>query len=1830
MLAGRGAASVSVSAFGRSLTLGVGFGFNTGQLERARVDRFLALGLAASTPDPAAGLKPPQPAAPVVSGDAALGAAAVLQARLGDLNEPALPADPANPRLIRIETQGLTPGAPRFWAILFEVQARPGSYVLQLLPRDRTTCEGGVCGIPESASTFFAPPRADGAAPYRIEGLASGLRLKRLAPEGGAQEVQDGEDLAFSGGAVVAVEDDRKLTLGELVGQAFLSEEILVDPASGEVERKGEGLLEPPAERILSPARRGGGARAADEAASQAAAADMSALSYRRAEHRAIEERRSAILSAVCESAMALAAGAALDEQDALIWPGRKPPTPEGVVDARDFGLTFLVEPSDPLAPPMEDDLGGLFLPPSGRGPGAATFALRARRNGAGEDAFEDSPVHLLNPPSRFFSAANPRLEGATATQDSGGLALDWDLEPNWREIPLDDAQPSLWDDPEYHLKHYRIQRSFLRGGAVAASAPVMETTVKACSPLRARLEGEDLVWERVRPLAQFVDDFADLPPLWRDALLALGGKTPQAREKAEEAWEILRGAGLVDGAQEEIRIDYLIVPVDSCGTEGVAQPIETRIPKPAPAARPIARAEMRIAFARLPGVAAQGGAKAASNAASLSMRLDDLAFSAANLDEQPQRLPKDGTRYRIRIRAESSTPIGLYGADALGEALNRPGAANFARKRNDDLDVTLVLRWPEASLDDGEAYAREQALEFAPLLPARPEGSPCFHLESRSDFAALLAAFGDEKAAGRTAPRSLRAAVARLDAQGESTVTDWTPLDLTLRVGAVTTDALGRPQPPPIDTVMELFETPLVAGFAPLPAEDLEAKAGKLLIDHPRHDATLKDFLGCGEDESGPRKASVVRLRDGENREATRLSWSAFPAASLADEAAAAELLPPAANSSPAFIAGFDVFEIDMLGVDRMEDHVSGAVEVARVMTLDPRLSRAEPEGIEDFAGVEAWYPSDSLRLERPGAAGRAAWFSPAESLGVWPRPVLRRSLGLGVDDAVLAPLFRKGPPLKLVLRWSDSDQAGGAGTLSSLARLRKAAAGREPGAFLWISDDGEEIPLKGEVGPEILGEAPEAGAGAPLRWTPLRLRRLLYGLIFKADPALEAAYLSGETPESLAPLASLTIEVSAFLREGETAPVETVGFGTALHTPLHAVLADLTEALAWEVGQKTRHRRYRAVLEAEPVSQARTLGALFAERTPESDAYGWAILRSLGLAAGLRLFDMQAGDYLEPVETLRLADAAFGVVLRRYEGSELGAPMAELLLRSGAAQHLASADGGAREADESDERRLRDRLAPLLQISLRPAAEALLGRKAAMRYGCARLEGEPSTDPELRIFAVLSIGARWRNSIVEVMDLSGAFSSERRFLLGRPEAGASRSEPLTPPVILAARRLDRAPGDGGRTGARPGRLLEFALARHVDQTLSEANAAVADALEVEHLAVGFWRGFAHEAWLARLTRLATAEGADWSCDPSPPKLLEFVEPFPLETNPPAFPETPQEVLRIESPPHFYQTKVVAFMAAGTVVSEPVAATAPEGYHELNWPWAPDPPDAPPPDALPPEAAPLWSLAREGGDGAAILSVEWPLLRMADGMSAEDRRRWLPESAKERRVFRLPDPAVGYALATRPSAAETSLLAEISGDFSPEMEISAAPSAAEETEAAAYLLKSVGARLVGLASELRLGEDEVWRLTIRARLAEAGDDVGAAGVRPVSRLIPEALRDLAAWLRKDPDLGWLLGFRLLGAKADEDVEDPENAATAEARILSLPFPPDQEELRRVFAAVDRAAADPETAEAFKAFVLRLAEDQIFGPNRSLCLKATKGFLDAILAPVRRRREEGS
>ncbi|KNH29493.1 hypothetical protein ACS77_02090 [Pseudomonas syringae] len=1893
VLAGRAAVAISIGAFGRSLTLSVGFGFNEGELVdvRRKVERFLALGLTSAVPDPAANLAPPPATLPAKADE--LDKRAKEAATLGQIDK-APEVVPDKPYEIHVadqfEDKTFTPNTPLFWAMLFELPAKPGTYVMQLVPRDATQAfthmeveNNDLATIASTRSTFYGPAGTK----FRFTG-ENASKLKQLrADQKAGREIDLDQNLPIGPDVdtEVALSGNHTLTLGEVLTEAFLTHTVEYDPTKKRITKRDGAVIDiaPETIRIDSPKAR----TRADAEAELAAAADASAkLSVTRALLRGIEEKRSALISAICSSAEQIAREARLEGGN-LVWPARSAPTPDGVIDARDFGLTFVVS-ENASSDGTDDTLSDLFnlseekLPPK-----AVKLKVQlVDASGAPVNDNDEQPIRLFNPPSRFFDRANPRLARFTGRHDSRGVVLDWDLEPGW------EGSANIWHDPEFHLKTYRIQRVFKEGGRPTTKLKPMETTTKAAAPLKPVVEGEVVQWQKLTPPVQFVDDFADLPEDLRPALLRTDSVDPEIQQKAVEAWGKLLNRLNITGNLELV---YTVQAIDIAGHEVVPVPFEIKILPPKAAVPRVAQAELIVDYNELPSAA-----KAATNV-TLALRLDDLLDAKPTDRERPQRLARDGTGYVLRIRREASTPLGIYGVDAVTKALKRPTPDQFEKKLADDVDVELTLTWgSDAPKADDEknsvVFARNRALDEINIVE-RAETRPSFKV-AQGQLKALKNALGIEPVDKGQEPRSVRVAIRRAENK-EINASAWLVVDMRLRIGEPGSDSLGVTLPRPVDTVVETFESPKAVGFAPLAFEDLAGEAGRLLIDYPAPDSTLDRLID--------RPAGALqRLRDGDRRIATRVRWNAVPSGQAV---------------SSSLIGGYDVFEADLTASLTRKDVIDIAEPIARVAALDPLTASGEPSTIEDYGAIEAFYPSETLRLStRQGAARRRAWFSPAESLGVWPEVGIRRSVGLAIADVEVAQLFTRGEPTSVVVRFEGANTQtptlSAAVLLNILEKITK-TSGRTPTNTpslprLVASLTGVNADQPSQLETVFTLESPVAGDPHP-PFSYAELRRVLHGLVIDGSNSEDwwNEPLRDSFAEHRAALHGLSIEIEA--KRGKVS-LGTITQKVDLDTALHPVLADVLDAVRWHVDDVAQlfYRRYEPVIDPAPPTDATTIGQFLDQRPIERDPYGWAILRTLGLAAALRISDTLSGDFLLPDKAIRLLHDAFATILPRYRNGDrellqLGQPFVDLMTRTGGLYTVASFDGGDTASSEKTRTDILDNeLVSLMQIALRPVAEAQVGQASSgARYFAVSLKEKPAegssfnlpiqmrgqdgvidlqflgsglsrstmatfadasskdekkadlierisrgrTAEEQREFTIPAsvmksdrsfalVRVTWPDSeetdwtavlhaatqgscefrevtsprvfesgctsaedcveaferfpelpptaITQLLSAqnSGACASFNCFLtLAKARFGADgvpkldavadldaffvrwpdlmrrffthgpstsrkagtlevpfslalmprplplrskvqddgtmemivvhkdrlarrrryfvrpfgrydnitaawqavhtdkivwagrrslvdsisgsqdgqqplpaidlsdidfyslditvpRSEPLAPPVVLSARRLEVGEG----TEQRPGRLIEFVVSRHQEEVASESNITVADSLQFEHLAFGFYREFRDIAWANVLKSTDGWNG--YSLDLLPeatneksfePKPLSFKEPtslieVPEETRlrkslPERLPDGWRGItaLRTEDVPHFYRVHVVVFAAAGVVVSEPVIATVPEGKFTLTWPWK----DEPNYKLTPP----TWSVTES--DGEVRLTLESPLVRYFDGMTDEQKTWSNSLSPQQRRVYTLPDPGVAYEIATvgmgGDSATEVALVAQ-------------------------------------------------------------------------------------------------------------------------------------------------------------------------------------------------------
>lgn len=1275
-IAGRGRATIAVSAFGRTIGLGVGFGFNESYLgdARRRVERFLSLGLAAQIPKPEAGLQPAPP--PAKAGEKA---AEVLDRQAkkveGTLDEK--PAEEGEAVVIA----GDEIGQSRFWAFLFPLP-RPGDHVLQLVPRDWTTLgaeeeegeEGDGFTLQKGNGTFFAPPiLGDGGHDYDIS-LAPdplpGVSLRRFDPANQTEllPVELGGSTAIRANheGVVATDvadPNQKVSFAELCHDFFVWNRVgeavkLKQPGQITINGKRTPLPEDPDARAQ---------------VLREAAADHALLSRSRQAWRDIEQRRSAAIGAVAEGASELARRAVFAD-GAWIWPARV----ADALDVRDFGLTFVLSGERAVEALFGTVAATTPTPPKSR------FLIRSRTDGKGP-AGEPRDVRLFNYPSRFFENANPRLAGQSWRIGEGRIHLDWDLEPAWN------ASPSIWSDPEQHARHYRIERIVLLDGQVDArftrpgAAPM---TSKAAAPLS--FDGER--WQALRPAAQFVDDFADLPEDFRSAALGLG-ETPW------QDWQEVIGAA-------ELRILYVVTPIDAAGTAGFASTIVVAVEAPQRPVPAILRAEAQIRYGAISKVG------------------DQPVEPELSLAVFEQRSAGGGGRYEIKVRAERGYPAGVYGADALTDARRRPGPDDFARDEVGDRLFELTFIRPDGAPPSGSPAAtdQEKPVEFTGPIVLGGTIAPFFRvalpLGTGSALAALLDALGVRPGSG---VQPVRLALRRMTMDG-APPSPWLPVETTLAIRADT----APEKPWAIDTAV--FEHPRAVAFEPLAFGDLAGEAGRLLVTIPKPEATVASLFGAGGD-------AVRLVRDPARRIGTRLRWNGRPCAARDGAVPAGD---PRAHAD--LIGGVDVFEIDMAAVTG-DDLQRFARRVARVQALPPALRSSCFAQIEDFAGIEAHYPSEAARIYgaetrqagiSPARRGRrGAWFSLAESLPRLPAWPLRRSLAIDHDLGALTALLERGRPRKLkidLLHWP-------VGADEKTPKVKRPSDDEPPESF--DAENGWGITSISELLRELVWHREEKGDTKEKNDTKE-----------KDDP--DARYAAA--PQDFAGVV-LKITGTRTIPDGAEIETGAVELPLDLDPPLHPLLADVLDEIRWS--EDGSYRRYVVLPDGAPETQAKSIGAFMDERPPERDPYGWAVLRTFGLATGLRLHDAEALDFLGAKETAEQLDAALQRLRPRYEGKDIGAPMIEILTRPTGLFKVASfdeADPGARRGAGAE--LVRDHGEPLVQVSLRPRPDSIADpAERAVRYftvtAAAGAEFDPAQLPA--------------EMLVELIDLSGGLAGGR-----------------------------------------------------------------------------------------------------------------------------------------------------------------------------------------------------------------------------------------------------------------------------------------------------------------------------------------------------------------------------------------------------------------------------------------------------------------------------------
>lgn len=1332
LLGGRADVSIGVRAFGRSLSVRIALSFNNDQLAaaRAKVARFMEMGLAAQVPDKAQDgqrvEKNPKPEPP--RGEVAARGDTIIEHEIG--------AEPLPPEAEEIVVEGRPIGPTDFWAMLFPTRVPKLDpplaaaheddrewFVMQLLPRDHTSIGSEpVLGTPEkiardaARATFFASPMApldkDFATPGHGIAFGDSIRpvegayLGRILKDGELSRITiapgDPDILGINLDAVVADQDGKTLRLGKLLQSLFAGEH-------DDGEKNYGGKLQEPSMRNVDSSLIEIDADA-KIAASQLEKAgrsrsNLTAENQREAE---IEDTRSAVLSAVTETAGTLAVSGGNDQGK---WPDRSPQ-----IDARDFGLTFLVNRSA-LKVLFPDLNGDTSQPPQ------AQFTIRKSDVADTGGYNPNGIVALFNPPSRMFRAAQPKFT-PTYTIDAQGIKLNWDLEPAWG------ASQGAYDDPEFHLKHYRIRR-IVRG--IPGHEYRADFLVKAGSAIRYDVANEGgtntTMVSFLRPDFQFIDNLRKEED---------GTASSTVEEIPDWLRKLLLGEATADDWHDDerpvkakdvgsINLHYEIVPVDNAGTSDFGEPclvegfslIETL---------PISPREvtLQISYAGMPSHVAAPKDIALRATPKPALRLllkPGIEFHKTG--ENPV-WPDDAT-YLLRIAQQPIAPSGGYGSDAVDEAKRRPDQ-NAIDRLDTSMIEQFILRMKEVKHTDPytlvaeylESGKDEPTLKYYTVTThnvPKYEGElgPAHTVSGKPSLDRLSAALGaanipSQERLGR------RVFLASITADPTKVVVnpakkgEWKTVGFNIAIQKTPARVIDTTA---MSSVVETLEQPVHYEFKALERSDMRVESGRLIIIHPAVKSKLGDI-------------SYESVRDVTRRTATRLEWNANPASLQLTN-----LNSPVDNRT---IGGFDVFCVDPDALPGRNPELAREVEacarpMGRVALLPAEMEGLDPSGFGDFGRIESAYPSDTLRLRNPGEAAstsglrKAGWYSAAETTAVFPKPAIRRSIMPDPDEGLIAALFAGGKP--------------------DAIRVSIPAWRPEPGEDKKAPLAGWEIRIDETGGwgdytdtdprPTETLDIWAIVYSLPHGFSVPALRQLLQSLWLRPvndqAHASEQDLLRGRLNQAdFLPSIGLRIEALRRDRKGQSLVVASQEYSYDPMPVLHPILADALAFIQY-AGQQQHdpsqddlkktggkiYRRYAVAPDASPKITAKDFLGYLDEVPPERDPYAWGALRALGLATGFQLYDTDTGDYVRfgGGGLAMRVQLAFERALARYSDGgarDNGQPFFDLLTQPWGNVKLAWFDGGDGEFSESDIGRVEQETLAVAQIALRPRPDRLL----------------------------------------------------------------------------------------------------------------------------------------------------------------------------------------------------------------------------------------------------------------------------------------------------------------------------------------------------------------------------------------------------------------------------------------------------------------------------------------------------------------------------------------
>lgn len=1319
-------ASVGVRGFGRTLSVGIGFSFGDDALARARarVARFMSLGLGVALPETGE-VNAPAPAPEPARKEQAIEADK-------QLDEPAPPPPPppkpeeGDPDETR--QPGLPIGESAFWAILFDAgKDTKGEqrYVMQLVPRDHSHLLEGESAAP---STFFAEPfhsEGEGTpdvnktarhADYRLRAVNPGeLPKKRLTAE------KQDEPATTGGGKVLELSAKLDKRIGDAVTlNALMANCFLSAPYDGTDPTAKDGRPVDPHEKApfgTTPLSYGephpilwNNPGAPGTASPREARLDQASRSGAFAAGARLETRvtEAALLASVevteRRSALVNKIGDTLREIAGQLRRGAEEPAEaEDNIDARDFGLTFMV---------TDAELDQLFPGKESRAPGTFTVAKRAWQ-GRKWGWSASGSVHLLRHPGDSFTEKQPRLVEPRVAQAADGLTLHWDLEPAHGRSG--GAGPDFIEDPETYLDYYQIERSF-EGLALKWNATFQTRTATRLSYQEA--EG-GLAVSRARAETHLCDDLSagGIPEDFR--ALILGTPIP-SRRRAREVWDEVTSAA-------SVTVNYKVVAVDEMGTRTGMRILSHDIKRPAAILPAPLSAGLTLAY--------EGDLPTPdTHPAAPELRIE-LVFAS-----EDERVAAITSVYKLRVWGAAILGGGSFGSDAVDDAKSRPSSAQIEQAGAGDTDLYLV------PAENGATPALELLFLHGEGESEAGTGTKAgFVLHDGTNGRTLGNLFTALGATGPLSePKARRVFLRRQDLlDDDGPKSGWIVADLLLKI------APAEPQGEAFHANLDTFERPVSLDFEALSNEHVTAEAGRLELQSPAADATLAKLIDSTENP-------IIRHLDPEGRGAIGLTI---------DVHGAAAPIGIATDMVPGLIGGFDIFTLDparmrvatdLPEASTLEEFAARDARHRATLKVLPRsLAGQHPDSVPDFQTIEARYPSATHRYVSGPREGRKAarWYAEAETLVAFPEARLRRSLFVHPDETMIAELLDQFDADTLTIQVAPvagatgpiaealSDTGVSRPSLTHLGMTIKTLASRGPLREITVSKSKDaEVPtlqardLRAVM--RLLRFAQPKGAPADAAYATWRRGLAAHALAADADGSSRFEREAAQFALAVTFIANATAG-----RKGAPAKRKTqatVRLGTALHPVLEETLALMCyDSAETNKAPQARHpgrvyRRYEPVREPrasveitpdpQPTVDDRQYRSVMATAEPGIDPYGWGALRMLGLAEGFRLYDTEAGRFLTGKALLERVNLAFAEALAIYgpdgdgNGGVRAAPFVEIVNRADAFMATSSEDGRNESVADDHSRLLRSEAA-IVQIALRPRP-AQRGAPAPVRY--------------------------------------------------------------------------------------------------------------------------------------------------------------------------------------------------------------------------------------------------------------------------------------------------------------------------------------------------------------------------------------------------------------------------------------------------------------------------------------------------------------------------------